>query len=51
MMKNPPHPGELLREDVINDLGWSVSRKSSKQTGYVARGFVAYITGKSGNQP
>ncbi|ATW30099.1 addiction module antidote protein, HigA family [Candidatus Williamhamiltonella defendens] len=24
MMKNPPHPGELLREDVINELGLSV---------------------------
>lgn len=25
MMKNPPHPGELLREDVINELGLSVT--------------------------
>ncbi len=22
MMKNPPHPGELLREDVIVELGF-----------------------------
>lgn len=25
MMNNPPHPGELLREDVINELGMSVT--------------------------
>ncbi len=25
MMKNPPHPGELLREDVIGSLGLSVT--------------------------
>ncbi|WP_208440032.1 HigA family addiction module antitoxin [Bartonella raoultii] len=25
MMKNPPHPGELLREDVIKELGLSVN--------------------------
>lgn len=25
MMKYPPHPGELLREDVINALGLSVT--------------------------
>ncbi|MBF1996247.1 HigA family addiction module antitoxin [Serratia symbiotica] len=26
MMKYPPHPGELLREDVINALGLSVTQ-------------------------
>jgi len=25
MMKKPPHPGELLREDVIAELGLSVA--------------------------
>ncbi|GGG59870.1 transcriptional regulator [Pseudohongiella nitratireducens] len=25
MMKNPPHPGELIREDVIEELGLSVT--------------------------
>ncbi|WP_375615841.1 HigA family addiction module antitoxin [Bartonella sp. AP58NXGY] len=25
MMKNPSHPGELLREDVIKELGLSVN--------------------------
>ena len=24
-MKNPPHPGELIREDVIEELGLSVT--------------------------
>ncbi|MEO7374702.1 MAG: HigA family addiction module antitoxin [Terrimesophilobacter sp.] len=24
MMKNPPHPGEILREDVIKELGLTV---------------------------
>jgi addiction module HigA family antidote len=25
-MKNPPHPGELIREDIIGALGLTVSR-------------------------
>ncbi len=25
-MKNPPHPGELIREDVIKALGLTISR-------------------------
>jgi antitoxin HigA-1 len=25
-MKNPPHPGELIREDVIGALGLTISR-------------------------
>ena len=25
-MKNPPHPGEIIREDVIHALGLSVTR-------------------------
>jgi addiction module HigA family antidote len=27
-MKNPPHPGELIRADIIEPLGLSVSRAS-----------------------
>lgn len=30
MMKNPPHPGELLREDVIAELGLSVKEAASR---------------------
>lgn len=29
-MVNPPHPGELLREDVINALGLSVTETASR---------------------
>lgn len=30
MMKNPPHPGELLREDVLAPLGISVSEAAAR---------------------
>jgi len=30
MMNNPVHPGEILREDVIADLGLSVSEAASR---------------------
>lgn len=30
MMHNPPHPGELLREDVIVALGLSVTRAAER---------------------
>ena len=30
MMMNPPHPGELLREDVINPLGLSVTETADR---------------------
>lgn len=30
MMKNPVHPGEILREDVLADLGLSVSEAASR---------------------
>lgn len=30
MMKNPPHPGELLREDVIKELGLSVTESARR---------------------
>ncbi|SET61273.1 HigA family addiction module antitoxin [Thorsellia anophelis] len=30
MMKNPPHPGELLREDVIIELGISVTEAAER---------------------
>ncbi|EJF92269.1 HigA family addiction module antidote protein [Bartonella taylorii 8TBB] len=29
-MKNPPHPGELLREDVIKELGLSVAEVAER---------------------
>lgn len=30
MMKNPPHPGELIREDVIVELGLTVSEAAAR---------------------
>ncbi len=30
MMKNPPHPGELLREGVIKELGLSVNEAAER---------------------
>lgn len=30
MMKNPPHPGELLREDVIKELDLTVIEAASR---------------------
>lgn len=30
MMKNPPHPGELLREDVLVPLGLSVKEAAER---------------------
>ena len=30
MMKNPVHPGEILRDDVVADLGLSVSEAASR---------------------
>ena len=30
MMKNPPHPGELLREDVLAPLGLSVTESAAR---------------------
>ena len=30
MMKSPPHPGELLREDVLSPLGLSVTEAAER---------------------
>jgi addiction module HigA family antidote len=30
MMKNPPHPGEMLREDVLAPLGLSVKEAAAR---------------------
>lgn len=30
MMKNPVHPGEILREDVLAEIGLSVSEAASR---------------------
>ncbi|MEV4776515.1 HigA family addiction module antitoxin [Microbacterium sp. LTA6] len=30
MMKNPPHPGSIIREDVLAELGLSVAEAASR---------------------
>jgi addiction module HigA family antidote len=30
MMKNPPHPGEIIREDVIAELGLTVAETAAR---------------------
>ena len=50
MMKNPPHPGELLREDVLTPLGLSVTEAAER----LAMSRVALsrvLNGRAGNSP
>lgn len=30
MMKNPPHPGEIIREDVIAELGLTIAETAAR---------------------
>ena len=30
MMKNPPHPGEIIREDVLSELGLTVAEAADR---------------------
>lgn len=50
MMKNPPHPGELLREDVINELGLSVTETAAR-LGMSRAAFSRVINGKAAISP
>ena len=45
MMKNPPHPGELLREDVMAALGLSVTEAAERL------GMSRVLNGKAGISP
>ena len=50
MMHNPPHPGEILREDVIAALGLSVTEAAER----LAMSRVALsrvLNGKAGISP
>ncbi|MGU3401659.1 HigA family addiction module antitoxin [Brucellaceae bacterium D45D] len=50
MMHNPPHPGEVLREDVIAELGLSVTEAAER----LAMSRVALsrvVNGKAGISP
>ena len=50
MMKNPPHPGELLREDVIAELGLTVT-EAAERLGMSRVAFSRVLNGKAGVSP
>lgn len=50
MMKNPPHPGELLREDVIGALGLSVT-DAAQRLGMSRVALSRVLNGKAGISP
>lgn len=49
-MKNPPHPGELLKEDVIVELGLSVT-ETAKRLGMSRVAFSRVLNGKASISP
>ena len=50
MMKNPPHPGELLRDDVIAELGLSVT-ETAERLGMSRVAFSRVLNGKAAISP
>lgn len=50
MMKNPPHPGEILREDVIAELGLSVTEAAAR-LGMSRVAFSRVLNCKAGISP
>jgi len=50
MMKNPPHPGVLLREDVIAELGLSVTETAAR-LGMSRVAFSRVLNGKAKISP
>jgi len=50
MMKNPPHPGTLLREDVIVALGLAVTEAAAR-LGISRVALSRVLNGKSGISP
>ena len=49
-MHNPPHPGELLREDVLPSLGVNVTDAAS-QLGVTRAALSRVLNGKAGISP
>jgi len=49
-MFNPPHPGEMLKEDVLPDLGLTVT-EAAKQLAVTRVTLSRIINGKSGISP
>ncbi len=50
MMKNPPHPGELLREDVLQPLGIGIT-DAANRLGMSRTALSRVINGRSGISP
>jgi len=50
MMLNPPHPGELLREDYLKPLGLSVTR-AARALGVTRKTLSAVVNEKAGVSP
>lgn len=50
MMFNPPHPGELLREDYLKPLGLSVTQ-ASRALGVTRKTLSAVVNEKAGVSP
>jgi len=50
MMKNPPHPGELLREDVLGLLGIEVT-DAAQRLGMSRTTLSRIINGRAGISP
>jgi len=50
MMYNPPHPGELIREEIINYLGFSV-KEAAERLGVSRTVFSRVINCKSEVSP
>jgi len=49
-MFNPPHPGEILKEDVLSELGLTVT-EAAKQLAVTRVTLSRIINGKSGISP
>lgn len=50
MMHNPPHPGEVLKEDVIAALGLSVT-EAAERLAMSRLAFSRVLNGKAGVSP
>jgi len=46
-MYNPPHPGEILREDVLSEMGLSVT-EAAKQIGVTRAALSRVLNGHAG---
>jgi len=50
MMYNPPHPGEILKEDYLEPLGLSIS-DAAKGLGISRKGLSEIVNGRTGISP